>query len=552
MADITGSAGSLVDPVKDSLKPQVFRDARSYTDPNVRWDPSWNSYRLGLGYLGDQFGAQLGNAGLDTSTQYGNQAAAAQGRWNPNTMANYGPLTDPYRQQYNMAWQQGQDQLARGQGQIGVGNANVAAGRQQVVTGQAGLGVQHQNLEYLRDVQLGRQGPSLAELQMQQGTEEAIRAQRSAALGTPGWNPAAQAQAARLGEDMQLRNIQATGQQRAAEQATARGMYLQGLGQYGQTSAGLGQQIAGVGGEIQGLAGLEQGLGSMAQGQQGSALQAQQLGMGQAEFNAAQTLEAMRMNDALSLGYGDLGRQWYETGLRPLEFEAQLGADYQDLMAQQQMGMNANRTNLLLGAIENDRLNDAARQQQYSSILGGVLQYAGLPGTPSDRTMKQNVEPADDELASFAQSMARAYAAGAAQDVTPRRGAEPRSEQKARVPEPAPVERTATPGQEAAAAALAATDPYAFRYTPEATARYGARTAPQTQRYGIMAQDLARTPAGATAVMRGPDGKLAIDPGQLAVLDAMATGDHERRLAELERRRSGQPQFSASRYGRGV
>jgi hypothetical protein len=94
-----------------------------------------------------------------------------------------------------------------------------------------------------------------------------------------------------------------------------------------------------------------------------------------------------------------------------------------------------------------------------------------------------------------------------------------------------------------ASRALGGTTPVSFRYTAPAQSRYGP-AAPPGQRYGVIAQQLAQTPAGAQAVVRAPDGTLAIDPAQLAIIDAMATGDQERRLRYLERQRYGARRYT--------
>jgi len=80
--------------------------------------------------------------------------------------------------------------------------------------------------------------------------------------------------------------------------------------------------------------------------------------------------------------------------------------------------------------------------------------------------------------------------------------------------------------------AVAAFEPlgsYAYDYRdPYAP---GARPGPNV---GPMAQELARTPEGRTVVERGPDGRLSVDSGRLAMMNASATGDLARRLDALE------------------
>lgn len=54
------------------------------------------------------------------------------------------------------------------------------------------------------------------------------------------------------------------------------------------------------------------------------------------------------------------------------------------------------------------------------------------------------------------------------------------------------------------------------------------------RQYGIMAQDLAQTPAGASVVQPDERGMLTVNAPKLSMMNAAATGAHERRIAELE------------------
>lgn len=55
------------------------------------------------------------------------------------------------------------------------------------------------------------------------------------------------------------------------------------------------------------------------------------------------------------------------------------------------------------------------------------------------------------------------------------------------------------------------------------------------RQYGFMAQDLAQTPAGASAIKRDPtDDTMMVDTGKLAMMQAPVVGKHERRLADLQ------------------
>jgi len=59
---------------------------------------------------------------------------------------------------------------------------------------------------------------------------------------------------------------------------------------------------------------------------------------------------------------------------------------------------------------------------------------------------------------------------------------------------------------------------------------------------GPMAQDLEKTPAGASAVKTGPDGKKMVDASRLSLVNAAATGEAQRRLDALEARMRGDQQ----------
>ena len=74
---------------------------------------------------------------------------------------------------------------------------------------------------------------------------------------------------------------------------------------------------------------------------------------------------------------------------------------------------------------------------------------------------------------------------------------------------------------------MRSTDPFWFRYKePE---KYG-----QGQQFGIMAQDLAKTPVGRTAVERMPNGKLAIDTPKLTTINTAAMAEQQKHIDEQD------------------
>lgn len=73
---------------------------------------------------------------------------------------------------------------------------------------------------------------------------------------------------------------------------------------------------------------------------------------------------------------------------------------------------------------------------------------------------------------------------------------------------------------------------------------YEYKADPGTPHVGPTAQDLAKTPEGAAAVERGPDGLLRVDPGQASLMAMAGAADLHERVSELEK---GKPEPSRSR-----
>ena len=76
--------------------------------------------------------------------------------------------------------------------------------------------------------------------------------------------------------------------------------------------------------------------------------------------------------------------------------------------------------------------------------------------------------------------------------------------------------------------AVNALRPVSYEYKPDFQ-QYG-----QGRQVGVLAQDLQQTPAGAQAVVPGPQGMLAVDPGKASTLALAASSNQEHRLRELE------------------
>jgi hypothetical protein len=82
---------------------------------------------------------------------------------------------------------------------------------------------------------------------------------------------------------------------------------------------------------------------------------------------------------------------------------------------------------------------------------------------------------------------------------------------------------------EPASAALAAAPASKFKYKDPAAV--GAENKEYT---GPMAQDLAKTPAGRSAVVERPDGMLGVDTGRLSLLNAAAFGEQKKEIERLK------------------
>ncbi len=78
--------------------------------------------------------------------------------------------------------------------------------------------------------------------------------------------------------------------------------------------------------------------------------------------------------------------------------------------------------------------------------------------------------------------------------------------------------------------------PAAYQYKPEFVQSGQGDPGPQV---GLLAQDLERTPVGATVVERGPDGLRRVQVPQLLMLNTAADAEQQRQIDALKRRRVG-------------
>jgi len=136
------------------------------------------------------------------------------------------------------------------------------------------------------------------------------------------------------------------------------------------------------------------------------------------------------------------------------------------------------------------------------------------------RPVRQAVSPVDENFSGY-------YRVPAGFDPQADRAAE----QQVTFPEEVTSDEDAKGGKGGAGDEIADTfgNLHGYSYNYRDPARDG-----DGRQYGIMAQDLAATPAGRTAVEPDERGMLTVNAPKLGMMTAAATGAHERRIAELE------------------
>lgn len=80
---------------------------------------------------------------------------------------------------------------------------------------------------------------------------------------------------------------------------------------------------------------------------------------------------------------------------------------------------------------------------------------------------------------------------------------------------------------------LAPVRPVSYEYKPDILQR---GEGDPGQQYGLLAQDLARTPQGASVVERGPDGLLRVQIPQLAMMNTAADAEQQREIDRLKKK----------------
>jgi hypothetical protein len=380
-------------------------------------------------------------------------------------------------------------------------------------------------------------GPSVAELAMKQQADAAQRQQMSMAAGARGGNSALALQnAAANSAGISGTLNQNLGVQRAAEDMSNRQFSL------GATNAAANTY-----------------------GQQGSAYgTGGQLGYNVANADAGYQDVQRARNDAYTnahtgQAYSLLGQQ--SSALQSYD--------------QQRTGNNLALNGQHIASADTTGRGTVTGSRGGDALLGGALTTAGAVGgtfvggpaggaagaagggavvpaiKSSDIRAKKNIAPADEQVSDafrFGHGSPRdqlaAYEQGALRAPSP---AAP-----AAAPQYAPT--IGVHGRARMQTSIAGPDPYGYQWhaphapqAPQLTAppaldapasRYEYRDpsspgADPGEHYGPMAQDLEKTPAGASVVSEGPDGKKRIDTGRLALVNASETSKQRKELDAL-------------------
>lgn len=372
-------------------------------------------------------------------------------------------------------------------------------------------------------------GPSAAQAQLQQG-QDANMAQ-SIALAHSGRGAGDNGMAMRnamfsnaaSGQQMNQQAAALRGQESAAWNQTQLGAMNAAQGGYGNIRSGdlnaLGQNT----GAAQGYAGLAQGYQNGAVAAQGQAGQLMNQSLGQGMQS--------------QLGYSTLGdtAAFQGEGLRNQILGQQMQNDQTYDLAQASQDLTSQQTNAgtTVGMAGVNQKQDAANSAMYGSAVasaanmmgsgahngtGGGSGYgdAGPDGYTSDVRAKKDISPRsfDDYVSSLDNGYAKqSRDTGPAYDFRPAQG-------------------------------------YSYNYKdPQAVG------AGPGMHYGPMAQDLEKTPIGASVVQAGPDGTKKVDTQRLTMANTAALAEQQRRMDQIdELLRMGQGrqmQDTGPRYGMG-
>ena len=313
------------------------------------------------------------------------------------------------------------------------------------------------------------QGPSAAQAQMQTGVDQAIKAQMAAA-GARGFNAAAMRGAQMQGAEMQQAAVNQAAMLRAQEMQAAQQAYAQGA----LTQEDMARQAA---------------------------IQAGQINL-QQDVARKQSIQ-----DAINAYQAGTGQY---AGISADVAKAQAGLEQQARLANQEALLKSGMFNTQMG------LDAAALQQQgqlaYAGLGSGLLsgQLGGLGTLYQGETGRQQA---------ITQGRTSMFGAGA--------GAAGSGIAAAMMMSDARQKTDIKPNKETESFLAALTD-NSYRYKDPTEPG----TAPGTQ-YGPMAQDLAKTKMGSTAVINTPHGMM-VDPSRGFLLALSGLANINQRLAKLE------------------
>lgn len=386
------------------------------------------------------------------------------------------------------------------------------------------LGAQNQTLGQLSGLE-AQQGPSAAQAQLQQGTNQAMAGQLALARSGRGFggNAAMTGQAGRNLAGIEANQANAAASLRAQEDAAWRQRQAANLGnvgaQQGQMASQQGQQA-------------QADLNAKYQNQaQNDAMVQNMLGMGQQAY----------------LGGAGLGMQGYGSAIQGAQASNAAQNTAMGIRSQEMAGgMAQNDANLRQWAAKSGY--DLAQAQQNQQTAGQVAAGIATFGAAlSDVRAKTNIVPDDEAGRAFARGPSVDSEAGKLEAWARDNGLEsyanftrgqrspaPREDVREWRPEheDARVGGTAVPARaqfdrEALDAVSSAPGSFYEYQDPSAPG------ASPGQHYGPMAQDLAKTPAGASAVIQQPDGKLGVDTGRLALVNTGALSAQQKELDSM-------------------
>jgi hypothetical protein len=329
-------------------------------------------------------------------------------------------------------------------------------------------------------------GPSAAQAQLAQGQDAQMRqALALSGSGRGGGGASALRSAMEQNAATGQQTNQAAGLMRAQEGAAFRNQQLGQMAAIQQGYQGMRQGDAGLMQADAGMRGLDQSRVGLAQ--QG------------AQAQAGLSMQQRALNDQYSLGMGQ--QQLSYEQLRQMQGmgELQAGQNYEQQRGGAQMGAQYANTGY-----------DAQRDQ---SMLGMGSAALGALAMSSDKAAKE--EARQEGMSAMYRALGGSRTPG--QEGLYRAQMERKAGEAMR---PWTAERQASE-------AMRPVQGYSYDYkNPKGPAEQG-------RQYGVMAQDLEKTPAGASTVFRGPDGMRRVDTNKLTMLNTAALAEQQRLIDAL-------------------